>query len=196
MKNLEIKNSNIPEKIASVILDFLQKTQGSECPFREDYSYYFGSSQSRHSFYLLELYGSLFCVLINNEEEVKKILSELDKYYQVAYVYSSVYSKIRNFEDRYWLGPDDSDRGITCTFHNLWTNDCISSRGYFLGRQEFIDDPLIKAIHDKRQEMFREGVTPDKLPPKESWKELLCVIGQAKDQIAKKIQEYLSNIGK
>jgi hypothetical protein len=190
MESLEMKNSDIPTEMIAVILEFFKKKQESECPFLENYSYYFGSSESNHHLYLMELYSSFFRTLVNNEE-VRKILSELDKYYQVAYVYSSVYSKIRSSEDKYWLGPNDSDRGITCTFQNLWSNDWIFSRGYFLSRQEFIEDPLIKAIHDKREEMFRNGVNPDKLPPKESWKELLYIIGQAKDQIAKRLQECL-----
>lgn len=187
MKTGNTDRVTISSGIASAVLDFIKSKQNMERPFSEYESYYSRSSHSSHSQKLADIHLSLFIV----NEETRKILSEVDKYYHVAYIYSSVYDQIHHLKDKEWM--HEPWWGMTDTFDDLWRepNFVSAPLGQFLRHQEFVEDQLIIAIHDKWNEICNRGIKPSEIS-KESWEELLSVIKQSKDEIAKKLQECLS----
>jgi hypothetical protein len=112
----------------------------------------------------------------------------VEKYYHIAYVYSSVYDQVYHLNDKKWF--HEPWWGMIGAFNLLWGGNPYRL-GFFLKPEEFVTDPSIIKIHKKWTEMDKMSETSD--ISKKSWKELLAIIKKSKDSIAKKIQEDLNN---
>lgn len=177
------ENSSIFKGMAFVIQNFLNEKQKTSCPFPEEESYRLHSTHCTHHQNLTRLQLSLFIV----NEETRKVLSEVEKYYHIAYVYSAIYDQVYHLSDKKWF--HEPWWGMVGTFNLLWEGNSYHL-GLFLQHEEFVNDPSIIKIHKKWLEMDNVSETLD--IPKQSWKELLAIIKKSKESIARKIQEDLN----
>lgn len=172
------------------ILTYLDSRQVLEIPFDEFKSYNDRSTHSNRLKMQLDMRSELGMGTRCIFEEVRSIYAAVEKYFQLAYVYSAIFHKVHPEIHRgSWFHEPAS--ALHTTFMDLWRGSYTAPLGLHLWHEEFVNDPAVKAVYDTWTSII-DGYNNSSEIPDEQWVEMLATLKSSKDATADEIRQRLA----
>ncbi|MAZ40987.1 hypothetical protein CL654_02625 [bacterium] len=171
---------------------WLSEVANAEWPYPENESYYSRSSHSEHSRWLYRVQDDaylkdLFQRALANES-VREIASQVECYFQLSYVYSSVYAA-KHHRDRDWFHPPLW--GLNVTFDDLLDGDSRVPRGNFLSHRQFLENENVQIMERALARLVELG---EDGPSEKDLDEILDLCTQAREGQHQKLLDLFSGI--